>query len=215
MKQAQSFLAALGCLTSLTLISSCASNLGDGDDPGDDGTGGDSLATGGDSPGTGGDVGTGGGVGSGGVLGSGGDAGTGGDAGVMYSAGYQALLDVLSGVRIGRPDYSCASSDCHSGGHDHSAVPLRLVEDADLYTEITTHVSVKCGNLKVVEPGDPANSALLKVLKEGCDDNLTPPETPIPRMPYDCVENEFENTCVADEHIVTIEQWIAEGAPQF
>lgn len=203
MKQAQSFLVALGCLTSLTLFSSCASHLGDGDDPGGDGTGGDAGGTGGD-PGTGGVVGT-GGAGTGG-------AGTGGDPGVVYSAGYQALLDVLSGVRIGRPDYSCASSDCHSGGHDHSAVPLRLVEDADLYTEITTHVSVKCGNLKVVEPGDPANSALIKVLREGCDDV---PAATIPRMPYDCVENEFENTCVAEEHIVTIEQWIAAGAPEF
>lgn len=212
MKKAHSFLIALGSLATIPLLSACASDLGSPDGQEEDGTGGDSAFSGG--AGTGG-AGTGGtGTGTGGA-GTGGDsAGTGGAPEVTYHPGYQALLDVLSGFRIGRPDYSCASSDCHSGGHDHSAVPLRLVEDADLYTELTTHVSVKCGNLKTVEPGVPAESALVKVLKEGCTD-VVPPDAPIPRMPYDCVQNEFENTCVADEHIAAIEQWILDGAPQF
>lgn len=195
----------MGLAAALPLLSACASDLGSPEGEETDGTGGDSAFSGGAGSG---------GAGTGGA-GTGGDsAGSGGAPAALYHPGYQALLDVLSGVRIGRPDYSCASADCHSGGHDHSAVPLRLVEDADLYAELTTHISVKCGNLKVVEPGVPANSALLKVLKEGCAD-VTPPEAPIPRMPYDCVQNEFENTCVADEHIVTIEQWILDGAPQF
>jgi hypothetical protein len=94
-------------------------------------------------------------------------------------------------------------------------VPLRLVEDEALYTELTTHISVKCGNLKVVEPGDPASSAIIKVLQEGCGDLLMEGESPLPRMPYGCEETEWENTCVADEHIAAIEQWILDGAPQF
>lgn len=93
-------------------------------------------------------------------------------------------------------------------------VPLRLVQDEGLYAELTSHVSAKCGNLKAVEPGSPESSAILKVLKEGCAD-VTPPDEPIPRMPFGCVQNEFENTCVDDAHIATIEQWIADGAPEF
>ncbi len=219
MNKARTLLISIGSIASVSFLPSCASELGSPDDGDATATGGD-VGTGGDSVGTGGDPLGSGGLGTGGTgTGSGpstGGAGTGGDPGVTYHPGFQAFMDVLSGVRIGRPDYSCASSDCHSGGHDHSAVPLRLVEDADLYTEVTTHVSVKCGNLKAIEPGSPETSAIVKVLREGCDDNIiVGMEMPIPRMPYDCVENEFENTCVAEEHIVAIEQWIAAGAPQF
>jgi hypothetical protein len=204
----------LAALTSLILVSACASDLGEPEGDGDSGTGGDAAGTGG-VPGTGG-TGTGGISGTGGAEGTtGGANGSGGAPEVVYSAGFQALRDVLTGYKIGRPDYSCASSDCHSGGHDHSDVPLRLVQDEGLYAELTTHISVKCGNVKAVEPGDPANSAIIKVLTVGCDENITPPDAAIPRMPYGCTENEFENTCVADEYIATIEQWILDGAPEF
>ncbi len=174
-------------------LASCGAELGPADGEEEDGTGGGSLA------------------GSGGT----GSGGTGTGGGTHEFVSFQTLKDVLSGYRIDRPDYSCASSDCHSGGHDHSDVPLRLVEDEGLYAELTTHVSVKCGNIKVVEPGDPANSALIKVLRGGCDDNVIPPDKPTPRMPFGCEETEWENSCVAYDYIDAIEAWIAKGAPEF
>jgi|SRR5690606_27848708 len=201
---------------SLSLLFSASSVLGAGlllascsDDPGttdnqDDGSGGETAGSGGTAAG---------GTGSGGT-GTGG-TGTGGTQGPVYSAGYQKLRDVLSGYMIDRPDYSCASADCHSGGHEHSDVPLRLVQDDQLYMELLTHVSVKCGNIPAVDPGNPEGSALIKVLTQGCDENLLPGEEPIPLMPYGCEKTEFDNSCVADEHIVVIEEWILNGAPEF
>lgn len=186
-------------LSACLLLSSCSDDPGSPNDPGD-GSGGETAGTGGDA--------SSGGSGAGGT-------GTGGTQGPVYSAGYQTLIDVLSGYKIDRPDYSCAAADCHSGGHDHSDVPLRLVQDGGLYAELTTHVSVKCGNIKAVEPGDPENSALLKVLTRGCDENILPDEEPVPLMPYGCEKTEWDNSCVADEYIDAIEEWILNGAPEF
>jgi hypothetical protein len=61
---------------------------------------------------------------------------------------------------------------------------------------------VDCGNLKVVEPGQPANSALIKILKGPCGST--------PRMPYDCMED----GCVPTDVVTALETWIANGAPQ-
>jgi hypothetical protein len=180
------------------LLASCSDDpgsSGDGDGDGD-GSGGEDAGTGGSSTG-------------------GADTGAGGTQEITYSTGYQTLRDVLSGYKIDRPDYSCASADCHSGGHDHSAVPLRLVQDEQLYMELLTHMSVKCGNIPVVDPGNPEGSALVKVLTEGCDENLNPDEEPIPLMPYGCEKTEWDNSCVADEYVTAIEEWILAGAPEF
>jgi len=89
-------------------------------------------------------------------------------------------------------------------------LPLLVVSD-QLYTELTTYVSVECGNIPIVTPGNPAQSALIKLLKAPCDDGIG---EPIPRMPNGCTEDEFGNTCVPDEYIAAIEQWVASGAPQ-
>lgn len=187
-------------LIALALASACS---GEAEPPDDTSTGGASSG-GSSNPGVGGT----GGTAAGGT--SSGGSGTGGDVGIVIEPSFETLKLVISGHR---PDVNCAASDCHSGGHDHAAVPLRLIVDDELYTELTTHVSVKCGNMPVVDPGHPENSALVKLLKGPCED-VDPPEKPIPRMPYGCFEDEWENNCIADEYIAAIEQWIADGAPE-
>jgi hypothetical protein len=171
-----------------------------------------------------GDSGTGGGsgaAGSGGMspdagitAGSGGSGAGGGDGGSTGISDIDPTFETLKFVMNGyRPDINCAASDCHSGGHDHSAVPLRLVDDDQLHQELLTHTSAKCGNIPAVDPGNPENSALLRLLKGPCGEPADA-ENFIPRMPFGCFEDEWENNCVSDEYIAAIEQWIARGAPE-
>ena len=88
-------------------------------------------------------------------------------------------------------------------------LPLLVVND-QLYTELTTHISVICGNIQLITPGNPEQSALVKVLKGPCgvEPNI------IPRMPNGCIEDEFGSTCVPNDYIAAIEQWVRNGAPQ-
>jgi hypothetical protein len=97
----------------------------------------------------------------------------------------------------------CVSSDCH-GLHTENILELAI--DERLYNTLTTHVSVNCGNIPLVTPGDVTRSALVKIIKGPCGET--------PRMPRDCVEDPFFNTCVFPEYIAAIEQWVAMGAPQ-
>ena len=210
MKNNLSNLAPLTLLSALVFAPGCSGDPESQEDASSGGAtstggvpGGPIVATGGGT--TGGAGGTGG---SGG--GSTGGTGSGGDVAVEVEASFETLKFIISGYR---PDINCAASDCHSGGHEHSAVPLRLVPDEGLYEELLSHVSVKCGNMPVVDPGNPANSALVTRLRGPCED-VAPPEKPIPRMPYGCFENEWENNCVEDAYIAAVEQWIANGAPE-
>lgn len=101
-------------------------------------------------------------------------------------------------------DYaSCAAADCH-GGNEFNELDLRITDQ--LYTELTTTMSADCGNIPVLTPGNPAQSALVMLLKGPCGE--------LERMPRGCIQNEFENNCVPDEYITAIEQWVAMGAPQ-
>ncbi|AUX43579.1 hypothetical protein SOCE26_050290 [Sorangium cellulosum] len=96
---------------------------------------------------------------------------------------------------------NCADSSCHNG----EAEP-RLQDDDTLYTTLTTHVSVACGNIPVVTPGDPERSALVKLIKGPCGE--------VERMPRGCVsEPVSEYNCLPQEYIDAIEQWVADGAP--
>lgn len=88
-------------------------------------------------------------------------------------------------------------------------LPLLVVSD-QLYTELTTHISVACGNIPLIAPGNPEQSALVKIIKGPCG---VPPND-IPRMPNGCIVDEFSNTCVPDDYIAAIEQWVRNGAPQ-
>ena len=95
----------------------------------------------------------------------------------------------------------CFGAGCHNDEQN----PLNLQVDDQLYTRVTSGISVKCGNLPIVNPGNPQESAIVKILKGPCGST--------PRMPLGCLEDQDAN-CVPAEYIAAIEQWIAAGAPQ-
>ena len=101
----------------------------------------------------------------------------------------------------------CSAAPCHGvNGMAPPGKPLELppTNDAQLYTNLTTYVSAACGNLKLVTPGDPAQSALLKILSGPC--GMTP------RMPYGCTADAGD--CIPDDYIAAVKQWISNGAPR-
>ncbi|WP_437723788.1 hypothetical protein [Sorangium sp. So ce861] len=94
---------------------------------------------------------------------------------------------------------SCFGAGCHNDEMN----PLDLQIDGELRTRLTTHVSANCGNLPIVNPGKPEESALIKILKEPCGET--------PRMPLECV-NDGDAKCVPPNYIEALSQWIADGA---
>jgi hypothetical protein len=58
--------------------------------------------------------------------------------------------------------------------------------------------------MKLVDPGKPAQSALITILKGPC--GMTP------RMPYGCSAE--ADDCIPDPYIQAVSQWIAIGAPR-
>lgn len=96
---------------------------------------------------------------------------------------------------------TCAASDCH-GNNEANALNL-LGDDATIYNNLLNTMSVACGNIPVVDPGYPENSALVMLLKGPCGD--------LERMPRLC--NDIDCNCVPDNYIAAIEQWIANDAP--
>ncbi|WP_437525146.1 hypothetical protein WME79_37555 [Sorangium sp. So ce726] len=81
------------------------------------------------------------------------------------------------------------------------------MDDNTLYTTLTTHISEACGDIPLVTPGNPEQSALVKILKGPCGN--------IARMPNGCVSDPGpEYTCLLPEYIDAIEQWVASGAPE-
>jgi hypothetical protein len=100
----------------------------------------------------------------------------------------------------------CAAAPCHGvGGVAPPAKPLELppMDDLQLYANLTSYVSAACNQTKLVEPGNPTQSALLMILRGPC--GMTP------RMPYGC--DPQAGDCIPDEYIAAVEQWIASGAP--
>jgi hypothetical protein len=82
-----------------------------------------------------------------------------------------------------------------------------MIINDQLYTTLLNHQTKKCG--PTLTPGNPAQSAIVKLLKDDCNGTV--------RMPMgkcytgDGDENEF---CVPSATIAALEQWIANGAPQ-
>jgi hypothetical protein len=153
--------------------------------------------------GSGGQVSNGGsGSGSGGqTTGTGGSTGSGGDTGSAIEASFKTVKLVLEG---GSPFHPCATADCH--GANGNAPPgnhLTLRDDADLYKNLTTHISADCGNIPVVNPGKPDQSALVKILKGPCSAKTV-------RMPLGCLEE--QGNCIPPEYIAAIAKWIENGA---
>jgi hypothetical protein len=125
-------------------------------------------------------------------------AGTGGSEAIPPT--FATVKLVLKGGGAIMP---CASAPCHGvGGMAPPGKPLTLHDDPDLYTNMTSYVSAACGNLKLVTPGKPDESALLKILKGPCGKT--------PRMPYMC----STEACIPDDYIAAIGEWIANCAPE-
>jgi hypothetical protein len=101
----------------------------------------------------------------------------------------------------------CAAAPCHGvNGMAPPGRPLELPpnDDAKLYANLTSFISIACGNAKLVTPGNTAQSAILKILAGPC--GMTP------RMPYMCSDQ--DGNCIPAEYIAAIRQWIANGAPK-
>lgn len=95
----------------------------------------------------------------------------------------------------------CFGAGCHNDAQN----PLNLRADDLLYKRVSSHISKNCGNLPIVNPGKPQESALIKILKGPC--------APTPRMPVGCVDDE-DAKCIPSDYIAAIAQWIANGAKE-
>jgi hypothetical protein len=159
-------------------------------------TGGTSANAG--NGGSSGSVATGGSAGSAGSS-SGGSAGSGGAAGSGGSGGgtpvtWQEVSFAISG--------SCAKSMCHNGMQQPS---LLAMPAAAQYAVLTTHAVGVCGSaIRLVTPGDVANSAILKLVNGEC---MLDGEPFI--MPADCTQA----PCLPAAQVSMITNWILSGAP--
>jgi hypothetical protein len=197
----------INCFVSWVNASTANSSGAGGSNSGGAGSGGRS-SIGGTSPrsstSSGGRSGS-GGASSRGGTGTGGKAGTGGSASTTVS-GIAPTFDTVKLV-FTQNVTPCVGSDCH-GGH---AGRLNLLVDSGLLSRLKSSNSQIC-NMPVVDPGNASNSALVKVMREGCG-NVTPNcaigSQCIPRMPLNCEEGV---DCIPEDYIQAIEQWIANGA---
>jgi hypothetical protein len=92
----------------------------------------------------------------------------------------------------------CVDISCHG-----EQIQPTILDDPELYDTLLTYTVERCENRVLVVPGQPENSALPMLLREGCGE--------LPQMPLGCASS---NLCVPDSYIAGIEQWIADGAPQ-
>ncbi|HEY5960428.1 MAG TPA: hypothetical protein VIV60_27935 [Polyangiaceae bacterium] len=138
--------------------------------------------------------------------GSGGTGGTGGATAAGDTSRIPPTFDTVKTI-LTENVTSCVGSDCH-GGHP---ARLNLQVNDGLLGRLTSSDSKLCG-MPIVDPGRPNNSAIVKVLREGCG-TVTPNclvgTACIPRMPIGCTEG-FD--CISEEYIKAIEQWITDGA---
>jgi len=143
--------------------------------------------------GAGGKAGTDGGSTSGrdahdGDMQAGGDSGADSGGGSPY-ANFATIREIVL--------FKCGGAGCHSGEREP-----RLVDEAALYSTLTTYVAQRCGNRLLVKPGSPEESAYYLAQKGLCGTNL-------PQMPLGCVDN-----CTPSDYLEGVRQWIANGAKQ-
>lgn len=159
------------------------------------GTAGTAGATAGAGAFAGGGLGGAGGLGGGGMGGFGG----GGMSGAAPMGGRGPTFATFKYVTLNTQP-PCVASDCHGFG---TMNPLTLADDDGMmHSRLLNTRVAKCGNLPVVTPGNPQQSALITLLKGPCGE--------LPRMPYECTPD-FD--CVPDDYIALIEEWVRLGAP--
>jgi hypothetical protein len=198
-----------GSIASLSLLAACSSTETPTPEAG--GTAGTGTLGSGGKGGSAGATnagGTSGGAGTGSAGHSAGGASTGGSAG-MGSGGtgnsantVDPSWDTIKAVLTGTHP-PCNGADCHGSGGPN-IFQFNINDDAALYTALTTHVSVDCGNIPVVTPGDPSKSALVKVLNGPCS-------AKVPQMPNGCTP--ADGNCLPPEYIAAVTTWITNGAP--
>jgi hypothetical protein len=217
-----------GSLTLLTLAFSsgaCTSELGPSSSDEDEASGGATASTGGAATGgtntggssnVGGAPSAGGETSAGGTPASGGDSASGGSDTAAGGSGIEGPPATFETLKLVIQNATCNSSDCHAGG-EFNDVDLRLTDD--LYNNVMTSEARICGDMPVIDPGNPENSALVIILRDGCPitettvvDGVEVEQEIMLRMPYGCFETEFENNCVPDAYIAAIQQWVADGA---
>lgn len=149
---------------------------------------------------------------AGGIEGGTGTGGSGGvqcvpNGGVTTPPATFATVKVAFSGNI--PNYgavtSCVSAPCHGLGGQAPPPPekpLILQDDANLYMNMMTYVAHQCGDMPLVTPGKPDQSALVKILSGPCGN--------VVRMPYDCMDEQ----CMPAEYLAAITQWILNCAPQ-
>jgi len=190
-------------LAALSVLAGCSSDNpapagGAGSSPGGASSGGKAGSAGsnGGSVAGAGAGGSGGSVtGGAGGLGSAGSATAGAGTAGGPAASFAAVKAIIS--------MSCYGNGCH--GQEGNPLQLPSNDDTKLYTELTTHMTATCGAL--VNIANPAESAIVKLLKGPCNGT--------DRMPYMmCFEGDTDYPCVTAENIALIQAWVAQGAPK-
>ena len=124
---------------------------------------------------------------------SAGSAGSGGTAGALGAAGSSAAFAAVSSI-LGS---NCGIKGCHADKQSPHFVPGPL-----LYATLTgpNTVLAECGYTKFVEAGDPAKSALVRLMNRQCDGFTMPPSC-------------NQATCLAAADLKALSDWIQAGAP--
>jgi hypothetical protein len=129
-----------------------------------------------------------GGAGAGGGAG-GAPAACGGSSGNSPNANFAYIRTLVADT--------CGGAGCHN----EAPMQPQLVDDAALYTTLTTYRAQLCRNRVLVKPCAPEESAFYLVQRGECED--------VAQMPFGCVDR-----CTPPDDIEAIRQWIANGAPE-
>ena len=199
MKLLSSHFVAPAILATLSLLAGCSSDSPPGGNTAGASAGGASGKAGAGAGGA--SAGAAGGLSAAGA-GSGGTSTAGAGGGETVEASFNTVKEM---IRL----QPCTGGGCHG----EEGTPMHWgPDDPNLYTLVTTHVTANCG--KLVNTANPADSALLKVLKGDCGTapNITK------RMPYGkCFEGDNAaetESCVSPAKVAAILAWITKGAPQ-
>jgi hypothetical protein len=100
---------------------------------------------------------------------------------------------------------SCGNGICHvPPGLDNEGFEPDLIttDYTTLYQQLMTYTVEECGNVPLITPGDPTNSAILKVTQKQCGDLA---------MPDGCATE--PSFCLFQEDIDILTAWVNAGAP--
>ena len=95
---------------------------------------------------------------------------------------------------------TCAKAGCHGTGFGAKMPTLTNTNPQTQYQNLTNTMVQECGNKPLVDPGDPANSAILALVQQDCGEFI---------MPADC----DSDPCIPQANIDTLTAWIQGNAP--